>query len=169
MQKQKQNRLTGMYWAEPILPTFGTGEVSQILDIPIWRLQKFLDSKQYQLTPEERVGHGRGSHRRFKIEDIYRLAIASRLVQDGFAAPFIGEMLQQLNDSSFGDNPDSRGVDRPVEVLGFTRGSKGPQLALFPSTDKIRLGEKGSPYYVLDLAELTGAVNARLKKLAEQW
>src|SRR6267378_2760181 len=87
--------------APPALRTFGTGEVAEVLGIPIWRLQKFLDSPQYQLSAEGKLVEGLGSRRIFKMEDIYRIAIAKHLVQDGFAAKFVGLLLQQVDDSDF--------------------------------------------------------------------
>jgi hypothetical protein len=155
-----------MYAVKGLLThVFGTGEAAEILDIPIWRLQKFLDSKRYQLTVEGRLGVGLGSRRAFSVEDLHRLAIATLLVQDGFAAPFIGSMLQKLDDADFGDRPDSEGIDRPLKALGFRRSKKGPELVLYASLSKIRLGERDSPYYVLDLSSLPSTIHARIEKL----
>jgi hypothetical protein len=166
---KKRNLLEEMYYATPVLPTFGTGRVAEILDIPMWRLQKFLDGKQYRLSPEDSLGAGRGSRRVFTVEDIYRLAIASRLVQDGFAASFIGEMLVQLDDRDFGDRIDSDGKDRPLTGLAFRRAPKGPELVLlFKSLGEIRFSGDAALYYVLDLVLLANDVNLRLSKMSSR-
>src|SRR5229473_2859217 len=81
--------------------SFGTGEVAKLLGIPIWRLQKFIDSPQYQFSPEGKLGKGLGSRRVFSQEDIYRIALAARLVEDGFAAKFVGSILEQFDDYDF--------------------------------------------------------------------
>src|SRR5579862_8515108 len=95
---------------------FGTGEAAEILDIPIWRLQKFLDSGQYNLSSEGKLGRGRGSRRIFRKEDLHRLALANWLVKDGFAPPFIGSVVQQLDDNEVGVYFDQKGEEKSLGV-----------------------------------------------------
>lgn len=150
----------------PEIPAFGTGEVAEILGVPIWRLQKFLDSPMYQLSPEESLGKGRGSRRVFSREDIYRIAIAKHLVQDGFAAKFVGLLLQQIDDSDFYESHDQDGREvTPPGWLGLIRGTSRPVLKLFYSKRPPNLGEKDSPYYVLNLDEAIGEVDKRIAKM----
>src|SRR5207245_9467850 len=95
--KRKPNPLNSFFPPSkaPAVEGFGTGEVAGVLGIPVWRLQKFLDSPQYQLSAEGKLGSGAGSRRVFTREDIYRIAIAKHLVQDGFAAKFVGLLVPQ--------------------------------------------------------------------------
>jgi hypothetical protein len=152
----------------PSLYTFGTGEVAEVLGIPIWRLQKFLDSPQYQLSAEGMLGSGLGSRRVFKMEDVYRIAIAKHLVQDGFAAKFAGLLLQQIDDSDFYGSHDQDGKEvAPPGWLGLIRGTNRPVLKLFYSVRPPKLGEKDSPYYLLNLIEVTAEVAKRIARLKE--
>lgn len=80
------------------LPTFGTGEVARILGTEIWRVQKYLDSPKYRISPAGKLGSGRGSRRVFTDTDVYRLGIAEHLVRNGFSYKFISKALQQLED-----------------------------------------------------------------------
>jgi hypothetical protein len=147
----------------PEVLSFGTGEVAEILNVPIWRLQKFLDSPSYRLAPGGRLGHGRGSRRTFSTEDVYRIAIAARMVGDGFAAPFVGSILEQFEDYDFHPGHDSEGneVSARFGLFGLGRNAEGkPELKFYdrPQT----LGQKDYPYYVLDAGELIAEVDKRI-------
>jgi hypothetical protein len=166
--KRKPDALGNLFPSSPAPPlyTFGTGEVAEVLGIPIWRLQKFLDSPQYQLAVEGQLGSGLGSRRFFKMEEIYRIAIAKHLVQDGFAAKFVGSLLQQVDDSDFYGSHDQDGNEVPPPgVLALFRGETGPTLKLLDSKQPPKLGEKGSPYYVLNLDEVKEEVSRRMAKM----
>lgn len=150
----------------PTAETFGTGEVAEVVDIPVWRLQKFLDSPQYQLSAEGKLGTGAGSRRVFTREDVCRIAIAKHLVQDGFAAKFVGSLLQQIEDSDFYEGHDEKGNETsPPRLLGLVRETSGPRLKLFPGNRPPRLGEKDSPYYLLNLNEVFAAVHEGIQRL----
>jgi len=165
--KRKPKPLSNLFpsSAPPSLYTFGTGEVSEVVGIPIWRLQKFLDSPQYQLSAEGTLGAGLGSRRFFKMEDIYRIAIAKQLVQDGFAAKFVGLVLQQIDDSDFYESHDQNGkAIPPPAFLALFRSERGPRSKLFDSRRLSKLGEKDSPYYLLNLDEVKGEVAKRIAR-----
>jgi hypothetical protein len=150
----------------PEIPAFGTGEVAQMLGLPIWRLQKFLDSPQYNLSPEGQLGSGHGSRRVFTSDDIFRIAIAARMVQDGFAAKFVGSILELIEDLDLSWSHDQEGeVVPPPAFLTLKRGDKGPVPKLFNSTRPPIAGEKDSPYYVLNLHELKLEVEQRIARL----
>jgi hypothetical protein len=145
----------------PALPAFGTGQAAEILGIPIWRLQKFLDSKQYNLSPEGKLGHGRGSRRVFSTEDLHRIALATWLVRDGFAPQFVGAVVQQIEDSDL----DVYIVDEGEEIflsLVFQRGKDGPIVRIY--TPK-RAATVNDAYYRLDLDIVFAEVDARIAKL----
>jgi hypothetical protein len=148
----------------PEVASFGTGEVAEILDVPIWRLQKFLDSPSYHLSPEGRLGHGRGSRRMFSTEDIYRIAIAAQMVGDGFAAPFVGSILERFDDYDFHPGHDAEGNEiEPFALFGLRRNSKGTAELKFYGRRPV-LGEKDSPYYVFAVASVVAEINKRIAK-----
>lgn len=152
----------------PEIPSFGTGEVAEILDVPIWRLQKFLDSPSYRLSSEGRLGHGRGSRRVFSTEDIYRIAIAVRMVGDGFSAAVVGPFLQEIEDRNFWSRRDAVGNELPPPaMIGLKRGPNGPQLTHYDALNVPTFGGKNSPYYLLDLDEITTEINRRIAKRTE--
>ncbi len=100
---------------------FPAGEVAEILGVPVWRLQKFIDSPQYNFSPEGKLGQGQGSRRVFTREDIYRVALAARLVKDGFAAKFVGSILERFDDHDFNERHDREGkVVAPPGLLGYS-------------------------------------------------
>ena len=141
----------------PTVPVhiFGAGDVEQILGIESWRLQKFLSGRRYPLKPSGQIGKARqGSRRLFRVEDLYRLAIADFLVKDGFSPKFVCSVLDFIDDSdllSFGEG----GRKRPP-VIGAFRGPEGPQFAYRSGRDK------ESPYYVLDLGQKVDEVDRRV-------
>ena len=100
MRKPKRRESTGIFpnTPAPRLARFGTGEAARFLGIRIWRLQKFLDSPKYNLSPEGQLGEGHGSRRLFSVEDLYRMAIASAMVEDGFTAKVIGSVVRQIEE-----------------------------------------------------------------------
>jgi hypothetical protein len=150
----------------PKVPSFGTGEVAEILNVPIWRLQKFLDSPRYQLKPDGRLGQGRGSRRTFSTEDIYRIAITARMAADGFTATFVGSMLEQIEDYDFHPGHDSEGneISAQIGLIGLRRDAQGTPEPKFYNKAPM-LGEKDSPYYLLDASEIIAGVD---KRIAEQ-
>jgi hypothetical protein len=146
----------------PELPSFGTGEAAEILDIPIWRLQKFLDSRGYNLSPCGKLGHGRGSRRVFSREDLHRIALAKWLVRDGFAPQFVGSVVQQLDDNQVGVYIDHEGEEADLALV-FYRGTDGPVVR----TSKVGASSrfKQEPYYQVDLHDVFKEVDARIAKL----
>jgi hypothetical protein len=163
--KRKKISGKGFFKQEPMdVPAFGTGEVAEILEVPIWRLQKFLDSPSYQLSPEGRLGRGRGWRRMFSIEDIYRIAIAARMVSDGFAAPFVGSILAGLENYDFHHRYDEEGDETTDLFFGLHRTPKGT-AEVKPYITFPVLGQKDSPYYVYDIAKTTAEIDGRIAEL----
>jgi hypothetical protein len=143
---------------------FGTGEAAEILDIPIWRLQKFLDSGQYNLTAEGRLGRGKGSRRVFRKEDLHRIALANWLVKDGFAPQFIGSVVQQLDDNEIDVYLNHEGEETSLGVA-FHRGEDGPTVTIYYVKKVPALGQKNSPFYRLDLDDVFREVDQKIYKL----
>jgi hypothetical protein len=145
------------------MPSFGTGEASEILGIPIWRLQKFVDSRSYNLSPAGRLGHGPGSRRVFSREDLHRIALANWLVKDGFAPQFVGSIVQQLDDNEVGVYIDHEGEETSLG-LALYRGEEGPIVRTYLVRNAAALGQKTSPFYRLDLDDVFGEVDRRIAK-----
>ena len=147
----------------PALPAFGTGQAAEILGIPIWRLQKFLDSRQYNLSPEGKLGSGRGSRRVFSREDLRRIALATWLVRDGFAPQFVGAVVQQLEDSDLDVYIGDEGEEIPLGLV-LQRGKDGPIVRVYAAK---RAATVNDAYYRLDLNTVFAEVDARIAKLQQ--
>lgn len=160
---KRKRRNDSFFVAEgPSIPTFGTGEAAEILGIPIWRLQKFVDSRQYNLSPEGKLGSGRGSRRVFTREDLHRIALANWLVKDGFAPQFIGSVVQQLEDDQVGVYIDHEGEEADLALV-FYRGKDGPGVMTLKVGSSWKYSQE--PYYRVDLHEVFKEVDARIAKL----
>jgi DNA-binding transcriptional MerR regulator len=145
-------------------PTYGTGDAAEILGIPIWRLQKYLDSGQYNLSPTGKLGSGRGSRRVFTREDLHRIALANWLVKDGFAPQFVGSVVQQLEDDEVGVYLNHEGEETSL-CVAFYRGAEGPVVRVHTVRNAPALGHKTSPFYRLDLDDVFAEVDQRIAKL----
>jgi hypothetical protein len=166
--KRKSNSFEKLFEGVPniALEGFPAGEVATILGVPMWRLQKFIDSPQYKFSPEGKLGKGQGSRRVFTREDIYRVALAARLVEDGFAAKFVGSILEQFEDYDFNESHDQEGKVVPSPgLLGLLRGAGGPKFKFFHNDRPPKLGEQDSPYYVLNIHEVTGEIDKRIARM----
>jgi hypothetical protein len=143
------------------VPSFGTGEAAEILGIPIWRLQKFLNSRGYHLSPTGKLGRGRGSRRVFSQEDLHRVALAAWLVKDGFAPRFVGAVMEQLDDKQVGVYIGDEGEEVPL-VLAFYRGKEGPIVTTLRKGANLKRSD--SPYYRVDLTGVFGEIDGRISK-----
>src|SRR4051794_20436086 len=77
---------------------FSAGEVAELLGLPPWRIQKFLNSPQFKLASiGQMIGEGRGSRRAFRENDLYLIGLAGRLTKDGFAADLVGKIIENLD------------------------------------------------------------------------
>jgi len=142
------------------IPQFTAKEVVRILEIEEWRLQKFLNSPQYQLSASGRLGRGRGSRRLFSRADILRFGVADHLVRDGFSPRFVADALQQIEDEEL------EGVGRegePVDMSVIFSQRKGGAVARFIRRNEIStaLSTEVSSYF-LDLPKLTGRIEQRI-------
>jgi hypothetical protein len=140
----------------PMLETriFRASDVTRILGIEKWRLEKFLTGKQFRLSSSGHIGEGKGSWRLFNHQDLYRLAIATRMVEDGFTAKFASMVLQEIEDSELLDiDEDGESV---AQSVGIVRSEKGPRVVWAAPTKTQR------PYYVLPLRELIRNVDRQI-------
>jgi hypothetical protein len=156
MRKQKHRRKSEDFFSTPELPLhiFRASDITRILGIEKWRLEKFLTGKQYRLSPSGHIGTGKGSWRLFSHEDLYRLAIATRMVEDGYTAKFVSIVLQEIDDNELLDI-NEHGESTALDV-GVFRTEEGPQVRFAGAFTKQQ------PYYVLPLRELVKNVNKRI-------
>ena len=143
------------------LPRFSTGDVAKILDLKIWRLQKFVDVESYRLSPSGKLGKGPGSRRMFSAEDIYRIGIANFMIKDGFSPKLVAEVLQEFEDTDLFDF-DEEGVAYPGITL--SRSEKGPKLDFFRSGQAPERKPGSSVYYVLDFGTVIEEIDRRISK-----
>lgn len=142
------------------LSRFGTGHVVEIVGIPVWRLQKFLGNRKFRLSSSGQLGSGYGSRRLFKETDIYRIAIADRLVRDGFTAKVVSSALAAIEDTDLLEWDEKGRMDPPD--IAFHRGEDGPRIELCSAKRLPPAGEADSPYYVLDAAGLVKKIDRRI-------
>ncbi|MFB3917079.1 MAG: hypothetical protein ACE14M_10145 [Terriglobales bacterium] len=143
---------------------FGTGEVADILQIPVWRLQKFLDVKSYPLAASGRLGPEgrRGSRRLFSETDVYRLGVAVRMWKDGFTPELIVTVLSEVEDR------DLLGIDEQGRKAHWwwvllKRGKEGPKVDF--SRQPPQITEGNGVYYALSLRAVVAGLKTRMESL----
>jgi len=144
-------------FATPLVDTyiFRASDVTQYTGVPKWRLEKFLTGKQYRLSPSGHVGEGKGSWRLFSHEDLYRLAGAYRMVEDGFTAKTVSKVLEDIDDRDLLDTNNER-FENTVTDVGLVRSKDGPRVVFAGSFARER------PYYILPLRQLVREVDRRI-------
>jgi hypothetical protein len=95
---------------------YGTKQVAEFLDIPIWRVKNFSEGRAYGLPPSQTVGTGRGSRRLYSEADIYRMAIANALVDLGFSPEVVGHAHSKIPVSMLVDVKGEQADDMPILV-----------------------------------------------------
>jgi hypothetical protein len=76
---------------------FGRSDVARLLDMPEWLLANFADKRYpYGLTPSVRGGKGRGKKGLYSLGDVYKIAVAHRLLAAGFVSWVVAEALNEL-------------------------------------------------------------------------
>jgi hypothetical protein len=141
------------------LPAFSAGVVCDVLDdFPAWRLHNFL--KTYSLSAKE---PGKGQRLWFSQEQVYRLAIAKFLADDGFSAPLISEVFESIDDRDFFQYDEHDRVPHPVIAFWRTQHGKRFRPISQRQAQEVRLG---SPiYYLLDVAKIVDNVDERIRQL----
>jgi DNA-binding transcriptional MerR regulator len=145
--------------------TFGTGEVARILGVDIRRIQGYVDSFKYHISPTGKLGTGRGSRRLFYVEDVYRLGIAEHLVQNGFSYKFVSEALQQLEDEDllgpFSDEGEE--LDRVCVLAGGEKNLKVCGIERDRTIREITKAVRSPSFYVLDLNAVIMEIQKRMR------
>jgi hypothetical protein len=76
---------------------FGRSDIARLLDIPEWSLANFADKRYpYGLAPSVRGGKGRGKKGLYSLGDVYKIAVAHRLLAAGFPSWVVAEALKEL-------------------------------------------------------------------------
>lgn len=147
------------------VPRFSIGEAVEILEMPIWRLKKFLDLSFYQLRAAKPFGRGKGKRRMFSTEDLYRIAIANFLLKDGFAPKLVVQVLEQIDDKTL-KNYDQESDETTLRVY-MTRDLITRKRLVLIRPDRSQ-PPKGT-YYVLDfelpMRDVDQGIEDALKKL----
>lgn len=148
------------------LATFGTGDVARILGTEIWRVQKFLDSPKYRITPTASgLGTGKGSRRVFTDADVYRLGIAEHLVRNGFSYKFVSETLKQLDDRDLLGPFTEEGEERDVVYL-LSGGEQTLQVRETGREKTLRemvRTARAPSFYVLDVNAVISEIQKRMR------
>ena len=140
---------------------FSSGEAARILGTKMRRLNNFLEN--YPLSSSGQLGKGRGSRRMFSREDLYRIAVASRLIRDGFTPKLVVRVLQDIEDRDLIDVDEHMRTTR-IGIL-FRRGKTRPQLDFFKSGHAGETKADSSVYYALDLgSEVMDEIDRRIQK-----
>jgi DNA-binding transcriptional MerR regulator len=160
---KKRVRLVSNFFTTepPRMPTYGTGMAAEILGLPIWRLQRFIDSRQYNISPSGQLGEGRGSRRVFTREDLRRISLANWLLTDGFATQFVGSVVRQVEDSDLDVYIGHEGKETPPSLV-FQRGKDGPIVRIYSAK---RAATINDAYYRLDLNDVFAEVDAGIARL----
>jgi hypothetical protein len=163
---KRQDTFDEFFPAHPLpVHIFRAGDVLDIVGIEKWRLEKFLTGKQYRLSPSGYIGKGAGSWRLFSLEDVYRIAIANRLVRDGFTAKFVSLVLENISPAELLER-DHMGESAVPDVGVFRAQRDEPDVRFISSSRTAQ--EKQQPYYVLRLAELLPKIDARISAVTKE-
>jgi DNA-binding transcriptional MerR regulator len=144
---------------------YGTKQVAEFLDIPIWRVKNFSEGRAYGLPPLQTVGTGRGSRRLYNEVDIYRMAIANALVDLGFSPEVVGHAHSKIPESVLadveGDSPD----DIPILVCkgGLWRVQRAGDVASLVDNTLIYPGEEFG-IVILNISNVLEGVFQRTEK-----
>jgi DNA-binding transcriptional MerR regulator len=148
------------------LPTYGTGDVARILGTEIWRVQKYLDSPKYRITPSvEPLGTGRGSRRVFTDVDVYRLGIAEHLVRNGFSYKFVSAALRQLDDDELlgPRNDEGEELDLVYLLIGSEENLQMRVIGRDKTIREMSKAARSPSFYVLDLNAVIKEIQKRMR------
>lgn len=140
-------------------PRFSFGAVTKILNLPVWKLRKYLESPRFPLSASGQLGEGKGSRRWFTTEDVYRIGLADFLLKDGFSPKLVSRILREIY------NEDWLSFDENGEVriaITLTRAQNGPKIDFFRSGSPPDVEPESGVYYLLDLEKVTSEIDRRI-------
>jgi hypothetical protein len=127
---------------------FFTADIAAVLNVPEWRILKFAQGREYQITPSQNAAEGSGSRRVYDIENVCEMALALRLLDAGLGARAIGEILDRLK------NKEKVRLSSKLELSDSNLA--GLYLAVFrsPRKGKYFFSSRGRDvFFVSDLGE----------------
>lgn len=79
---------------------FSTEQVTELLGLDgakdRWRVIKFVQSREYGISPSFGDAKGSGSRRLYDLENVCEIALALRLLETGLRSAVIGKVIRQL-------------------------------------------------------------------------
>lgn len=104
---------------QPSSATFGRSDVARLLGIPEWLIANLTDKRYpYGITPSVRGGKGRGKKGLYGLGDVYKIAVAHRLLAAGFESWIVAEALKELfpkkHEATVGSRPSTEEAARYV-------------------------------------------------------
>jgi MerR HTH family regulatory protein len=72
---------------------FTLGEVAEVLRVPLTRVKNWTIGRPLRIIPTVRVAAGKGSRNLYSIKDVYAIALANHLSEDGFTTKAIKRIL----------------------------------------------------------------------------
>jgi len=145
------------------VPRYGSGEVADFFEMEAWELHRFLD--RYQLTSSGQLGKGRGSRRWFTTEDVYKIATARFLIDDGFSREMVSQIVQTLEDRDFYGTADKAGDFSAMGVF-VQRANDNRVVGVFSSAAPPQIRVGGPIYYALTLDLVTRDVDQKMKRFS---
>jgi DNA-binding transcriptional MerR regulator len=77
---------------------FFTADIATLLNVPEWRVMRFAQGEDFEITPSHKDASGSGTRRVYDIEDVCQIALALRLLDSGLGAKAIGAILRGLRE-----------------------------------------------------------------------
>lgn len=72
---------------------YSTGQVADMLSIPIWRVKNFTEGKAFGIEPTQVIGEGHGGRRLYDDKAVRKISTAALLTQAGLRPEIIGGIL----------------------------------------------------------------------------
>ena len=152
----------------------GTKQVAEMLGIPEWRVKNFTEGERYCLPPAHRIGKGRGSRRLYGWEDIFRIGLAEKLVNAGFAAEAVGRAVTTIPHSLVAKyaamcRGESKGLLKMKHAPVLLCTANAWQIDTAPQNKAtfskvLKHGESSSGLFAINLANVFDSTFSRLQQ-----
>ncbi len=80
------------------MQVFTLGDVAEILSVPISRIKNWTIGRPYRVVPSLVTGRGKGRRNLYTLEDVYLLALLTRLHDDGLSPDLISWLPKLANE-----------------------------------------------------------------------
>ena len=81
------------------MQSFTTEKAARVLGLEPWRVTKFAQGKEYEISPSVAVAEGSGSRRLYSLEDVCQIGLAVRLLETGLRSKAVGKVLRQVRET----------------------------------------------------------------------